>query len=454
MVKHFLDAPGQCFVAGTERSRIVTHERGHLLQAGIHLQKGAVIHQVHRCRVIHIHSLRGCPVSQVPAAVFFIGPGLQKPVHRIGIHVIQPMNHGWVETFQGPSVPIIHISAPGRLHQEAAPVRAAARRVGIGRGVGQAAVRALGIGPGLQPVQVQGGREGHGLQRLGRCIAVPAISQPLNAGAVHHITSKSKVAGRCFHQPIDSIQLRIRALERALPGNVVAYSQGFQFLCLGSLGKAFQEHVTHQMMVKTVLETVFLTGSDVNVPAHGSFFQVAIRITEIAESSNHLRSGGKCRQRRVHHGVHNAAVIYQIASFTQIFNRDRQQGFQHADGLTHLLAFHYAVHLHHIHLAPLGLKTGPDFLSAKAVGCPGTQVPAAAPGSFPGGIGKHLGLSEKVQFGLYQRAVIYSAKGGGLIPAGAGGNDQFVNTFLQGDLISDNQGPPVQLRNRRLQRSE
>ena len=360
------------------------------------------------------------------------------------------MLHHRIEAFQGTFVAVIHERAPGGLDRETAPVGAAARLVGIGRGMGQAAVRALRIGPGLEPVQVQRGDLGHRLQRLRGCIAVPAVAQALDAGAIDHIAAEGEVLHGRLHQAVDGVEVRIRALEAAVPGQGVADPAGPDVL--RGLRKPFQEHIPHQMMVEPVGETVIgRAGSHIDILALRGGLEGSVGVQEVAESGCDSRPGRQPGQRQVQHRVYDAAEIHQDGSIVPFFDGNGLQRLLELDRTAHHRGGNDPFRGDEINRSPRGFHAGLDPFPAEAVRLPGAQVFPASPGALPGIVGPKDRHAIHVQFRLHQRTVVGHAEGLGLIPARAGIDQELVLPFPQVQAVSDDKRALVQLGNGRKQ---
>ncbi len=452
-IETVMDQAGQFLVPQAEAygvGRLVQHLR-HLLQIQIYLAEGAVVHQVHRDGIVHVHPLGGRPVPQVPTAVLQVGPLFQKAFDRIGIHIIQPVLHRRIKPFQRAFVGIVHVRAPGGLHQETAPVGTAAGRIGIGGGMGQAAVGTLGIGPGLQPVQVQRGNRRQGLQEKGGSIAVAAITQALDAGTVHHIAVEGKVLRRPLHQGIDSVEVFIRACETAPLREIGPHPQGTNGQ--GLLRKAVQLHIAEYMVVEAVQETVSLRGSGRDVRIVSADFGVQVVRSVVPEQDGRHMAFRKARQGHLQQAVHHLSEIHQVSAGTFVHNAHRFQDFLDHAGFAHLHGGFHPFHLHHLHRAPFRFHAGVDDLPGELVGAPGPAVGIAAPGSFPGGVRPDGRNAVQVQFGPDQRPLEGRPESGGLVPARPGGDQQFVPSFPKqaGHIIYHDERASVQLRDGRIQ---
>ena len=145
--------------------------------------------------------------------VFSLRPLLQKAIHCVGVDIFKPMPHGRIAPLYQSFIAIAHISPPGRLNYETAPIRAATSPPRGRGGMRQTAILTDDIVPRLEPVGIQRGDIEHYLQRQGRSVAVPAVTESLEVGTINHIAVKSEVFHCICHHIVDLVQILVRAFE-------------------------------------------------------------------------------------------------------------------------------------------------------------------------------------------------------------------------------------------------
>ena len=211
MEKTIVDDAFQRLVTLTERLRFrrFAQYAGYLFQLQVDLAHTAVVHQVDRLLILHIHTdaLGCCPVAEIPPTVFLVGPFLEQSVNGVFVYILEPMLHPRVVVEQHLTIAIVHVGTPRSLHYETAPIGTSACLT-IGRsGVGQRPVVVHHVAPSHHPVIVESLHIEERLHGLCGSIAVAAVAQSLNVGTVHHITVESEVLQRVGHHIVDAVQV-------------------------------------------------------------------------------------------------------------------------------------------------------------------------------------------------------------------------------------------------------
>ena len=293
------------------------------------------------------------------------------------------------------------------------------------------AIRSLRIDPGLQPVEIQRRNPGHFLKGQGRGIAVAAITQALDIGAVHHITVESQVVQGVGNHVMDRIQLGVRRGESTGLAEVRTHPVRLQALELRSLRQAVQDDIAEHMMVEAVRETVAFRCARRDIFIAGVDFPRAIRHDMVREGCDRTVAGRKRGQPKVRHGVEDAAEVHDPSAFAFLRHADSLHRLLDAARLAHLRRGDDAFDTHDRNRAPfqlvqilfpyrLGSDTGVDHFSPEMARFPGVIVPVAAPGAFPGSVrtktDRRRIIPDQVQLCLDQRALEYGFEGILLIP--------------------------------------
>ena len=160
--------------------------------------------------VLALLSSRRHPVAQeVPlgrAGAADAHVGLQQAVAHLRVDKGEPFFHHRPAQFERPAVAIGEVDLPGHGDAEAAPDRAAAGVLGVGRGVGHVALRVLSVAPIGRPLGIE--RPGAEVEHshFHRRPRVAAVAQPLAVRAVDGITAEAEALVGPAHHVVDLVE--------------------------------------------------------------------------------------------------------------------------------------------------------------------------------------------------------------------------------------------------------